>query len=360
MVSAPRVRIEPLALVLAPRPARPYSERKDGNLTPKIVVANWIHPEVMEVLRPHGNVEVNLEREPWPRDELIRRCQGATALMSFMTEWVDEPFLAACPDLRMIACALKGYDNYDIEACRRRRVCLSIVPDLLTDPTAELTVGLMIALGRRILAADRFLRSGAFHGWKPHFYGTGLAGSLVGILGMGAVGKAVATRLQGFGCRICYHDAKPPTETMDALPSARPMPLGELLAAADYVVVCLPIAPGTVHLITAEALARMKSGALLVNTGRGSVVDEEAVAAALAAGHLGGYAADVFEMEDWARPDRRHDIPPGLLAQADRTILTAHIGSAVDVVRREIAMEAARNIVQFLSGQRPQGALVAA
>ena len=325
---------------------------------PGIVVANWVHSEIIGYLGEHGWVDANLSREPWSRQQLIEHCQGAVALMGFMTEHVDDAFLEACPSLRMIACALKGYDNYDVDACRKRGVAISFVPDLLTNPTAELTVGLMIALGRNVVASDRFVRTGAFAGWRPTFYGAGLDGSTVGIVGMGAVGRAIAARLQGFGCRILYHDAKPKLDDMDPRWNAQPVTLQKLLADSDYVVVVLPLASGAEHFLDRSAIASMKPGALLINTGRGSVVDEEAVADALGAGHLGGYAADVFEMEDWARANRPRAIPARLLAAADRTLLTSHIGSAVDRVRFEIAREAALNIVQFLAGTRPRGALL--
>jgi phosphonate dehydrogenase len=325
----------------------------------KIVVANWVEPDVLDLLSVHGRVEANTTFEPWTSEELIRRCRDAAALLSFMTESVDEAFLSACPNLKMVSCALKGYDSYDIDACRRRGVTLSIVPDLLIDPTAELTVGLMIALGRKILSADRYVRGGAFAGWRPTFYGTGLAGSVVGLIGMGALGRAVAARLAGFGCSMIYFSKNtlPPEE--EAYLGARKVELNELLSRSDYVTVVLPLTPGTVRLVDAAAIARMKPGALLVNTGRGSVVDEEAVAEAIASDHLGGYAADVFAMEDWALRDRPSAIPPRLLDAGDRTTLTPHIGSAVAKVRHEIAMEAAHNIIDFLEGRPPRGVLTA-
>src|SRR5688572_435817 len=168
-------------------------------MSPKIVVANWVHEEVLDLLSRVGSIEANTSREPWTKEELASRCEGATALMAFMTESVDAAFLDACPSIRMIACALKGYDNFDLAACEERGVTVSIVPDLLTAPTAELTVGLMIALGRQIVVSDKFVRSGTFNGWRASFYGTGLDKSRVGIAGMGAVGRAVAARLTGFG-----------------------------------------------------------------------------------------------------------------------------------------------------------------
>lgn len=326
-------------------------------LPPKVVVTNWVHPEVLELLSRHAVVEPNLTRVPWSRERVIEACADATVLMAFMSDQVDEEFLAACPSLRMIGCALKGYDNFDIEACRNVGVTVSIVPDLLTDPTAELAVCLLIALCRNVLPSDVFVRSGRFQGWSPQFYGTGLMDSLVGIIGMGAVGMAVAKRLRPFGCDMVYADPCGLSQREEAMLGVRRDELHELARSCDCVMVCAPLAPDTKHMINAEFMARMKTNALLVNVGRGSVVDEAAVAEALACGRLGGYAADVFEMEDWARKDRPPHIHPDLISDKHRTLLTSHIGSAVDSVRLEIALQAAQNIIQFLSGERPNNAI---
>jgi phosphonate dehydrogenase len=201
------------------------------------------------------------------------------------------------------------------------------------------------------------VRSGAFAGWRPGLYGAGLDGAAVGIVGMGKVGRAIARRLAGFGSVLAYSDPAPlPAGDEGALGLTR-RSLEALLANSDAVVVAAPLAAGTLHLIDAAALARMKPGAFLVNVGRGSVVDEAAVADALESDRLAGYAADVFEFEDWARPDRPRAIEPRLLAQPSRTLFTAHQGSAVDAVRRDIAMAAARAVVQALNGEVPDGAL---
>ena len=186
-------------------------------------------------------------------------------------------------------------------------------------------------------------------------YGSGLAGSTVGIVGMGAVGRAVAQRLRGFDLRLLYCDRRPLAE--DAALGLEACGFEALLAESDFVVLALPLSPDSVDIVDAASLARMKRGSYLINPARGSLVDEEAVADALAAGQLAGYAADVFEMEDWARPDRRRSIPKRLLDDRERTLLTPHLGSAVDDIRRRITMEAAQNIVQVLNGQRPSGAI---
>jgi phosphonate dehydrogenase len=209
---------------------------------------------------------------------------------------------------------------------------------------------------RRVAEADREMRLGTFAGWRPRLYGAGLDGATAGIVGMGQVGRAVAARLRGFGTRIVYCDPRPVSPA--ALAGAEMTRLGwfSLREVSDVVVLALPLTGDTRHLLGAEALATMRPGAFLVNVGRGSVVDEDAVAGALASGQLAGYAADVFAMEDWALPGRPRRIPPGLLAHP-RTLFTPHLGSAVDGVRRQLSREAARQVHQVLRGQRPDHAV---
>lgn len=324
---------------------------------PKIVVTQLIHDEVAEVLRPFGRVVANETPEPWPAERLKAEIRDAAAVMAFMPDRVDEEFLRAAPDLRIVAGALKGYDNFDADACTRAGVWLTIVGDLLTAPTAELTVGLMIGLGRNMLAGDRYIRSGRFEGWRPHLYGTGLKGAKVGLLGLGAVGRAVAECLSGFGPEIAYWDAAEVDPAEERRLRVRRTSLEYAVADADFVVSALPLNPGTHHLIGRALIARMKKGALLVNPSRGSVVDEAAVADALDEGRLAGYAADVFEMEDWARPDRPRTIEPRLLAEGASTLLTPHLGSAVRDVRLAIELEAAANIADVMQGRPPRGAV---
>ena len=273
--------------------------------------------------------------------------RDAEALMVFMSDSLSEEFLLACPKLQIVAAALKGCDNFDVEACTRLGIWFTIVPDLLTEPTAELALALMLGLSRNVLAGDRLIRSGGFQGWRPTLYGTGLAGSTVGLIGFGAVGRALARVLQGFSCKVQYHDTSVSGST----------PLETVLASSDSVLPLLPLTPQTFHLLGREALSRMKRGSYLINVSRGSIVDEEAVADAIESGHLAGYAADTFEMEDWARGDRPREISPRLVQLNDRTLFTPHLGSAVAAARREIERSAANNILQALRGERPSGAI---
>jgi len=301
----------------------------------KIVITQRVFSETIHLLSPHADVMVG----PPSRD--------AVALMVFMPDSLDEAFLRECPNLKIVAGALKGYDNFDVEACTRLGIWFTIVPDLLTEPTAELALALMLGLARNVLPGDQLIRSGSFQGWRPVLYGTGLAGGTVGIIGFGAVGRALARMLQGFSCRIQYCDPSAEGST----------PLDVLLASSDFVLPLLPLTPHTFHMLGRDALAGMQRGAYLINVSRGSVVDEEAVADAIESGHLAGFAADTFEMEDWARRDRPREIHPRLLRLTDSTLFTPHLGSAVASARREIERAAANNILQALRGEHPSGAI---
>ena len=321
----------------------------------KIVVTNRVFPETRALLEAHAQLVVNQDETPWSPERLREHCRDAFGLMAFMTDSIDADFLAACPQLRVIGAALKGYDNIDVEACTRAGVTVTIVPDLLTVPTAELAIGLMLSLGRNILGGDTAIRKGGFAGWRPTLYGAGLDGATVGILGFGLVGQAIAERLVPFRCRILASDAA--TQSPGDTPHIAFADMESVIAEADWLVLALPLTDATQHIIGRAAIARMKPGSRIVNPARGSLVDEAAIADALETGHLAGYAADVFECEDWARDGRPGEIEPRLLGNAARTVLTPHIGSAVVDVRRNIELSAARGIVDVLAGRAPAHAV---
>lgn len=318
---------------------------------PKILVTQRIHEDVQRRLSAHGELDMNTSAEPWPASEVIRRAAQATAIMGFMTDQVDHDLLRAAPELEIVACALKGFDNFDVQACTQAGVWLSIVPDLLTEPTAELAVGLAITLARHVRQGDAYVRSGDFAGWRTHFYGTGLHGSVAAVVGLGQVGRAIVQRLSGFGCtRILGVDpeAAPAGVEMVALETAA--------RQADFLFVAAPLTATTRHLVGDPQFEQARAGQLVINIGRGSVVDEAAVLRALKAGRLGGYAADVFACEDWQLDDRPRHISPELLAQ-ENTVFTPHIGSAVHRVRIAIEQSAADNIIAVLQGGTPPDAI---
>ena len=199
---------------------------------PKVVVTQRVMPETHEQLAGHVQVVGNTTDEPWSEQQVAEAAAGADALMAFMTDRVDTTMLAACPRLRVIAGALKGFDNIDVDLCAQYGVWVTAVPDLLTVPSAELAIGLAIGLARHIRAGDAFVRTSGFKGWGPRLYGTGLAGATIGMIGMGAIGQAIATRLLAFDVDLVYFD--PRSYKLDApiaaSLSAKNMP--ELLAAS--------------------------------------------------------------------------------------------------------------------------------
>jgi phosphonate dehydrogenase len=321
----------------------------------RVVVTHWVHADVTarlaEFCRP---VTPSREQEVWPRAEVLARARDADGLVACMADRVDAELLAACPRLRVVSGVFKGYDTIDLAACVRRGVQVTVLPELLTAPTAELVVGLMLALRRRLVEGDAWVRSGRHAGWRPRFYGSGLAGATVGIIGMGRIGRAVATRLLGFDATLVYSDPIPLPEPEARRLGARRVSLPELLAGSDVVVPLVPLTEDTRHLLNAEALGRMRPGACVVNASRGSLVDENAVAEALRDGRLGGYAADVFAFEDIGAAST--GVPPDLLTHS-RTVFTPHLGSAVDDVRREMGLVAAEQVRDALAGKHPEGAI---
>jgi phosphonate dehydrogenase len=325
-------------------------------MPPKIVITNRVHPDVIELLQARCRIEVNLEREPWTCEEIIERVRDAIGMMVFMTDCIDGDFLTRCPNLRIIASVLKGYDNFDVDACSQNGVWFTVVPNSLTAATAELTVGLMIGISRHLVEADAYVRR-SYEGWRPIFYGHGLEHSTVGILGMGAIGQAVAKRLRGFDCRTLYFDERQITAHEAISLGVRFAPFDELLKTADFLVIALPLTGRTQHIINADAISNMKQNCYIINSARGSIVSEEAVADGLASGKLAGYAADVFEMEDWARKDRPKAICPRLVEDARRTLLTPHVGSAESRARYVAEMEMALSVLDYLDGRTPRGAI---
>ena len=316
----------------------------------KVVVTARPFESTLKVLRGAAQeVVVNNQYDPFTPAELQRHLADADACLAFMTDKVDSSLLDSAPKLKLIACALKGFDNFDIDACSSRGVAVTAVPDLLTAPTAELAVALTLGLGRKVMSGDQLVRHGNFEGWRPQLYGLGLAGSTVGFLGFGAVGQATASRMAGFEvARMLYVD--PREDVTFSSNAERVSSVDELLHMSDILVCCAPLNPSTHHILNASRLERAKHGMLLVNISRGSCVDEKAVADALETGILGGYAADVFECEDWAINDRPNTVHPKLLANKN-TIFTPHLGSAVAGVREQIEHAAAFEIVRFTNGE---------
>src|SRR5580693_872920 len=316
---------------------------------PRIVVTHWGHPDMAGYLAGVIDAIIPSSEEGVLAPGLITDLAAdADGLIACMADRVDEAFLARCPRLRIIAATLKGYDNFDAAACARRGVWLTIVPDAIIPPTAELAAGLVIGIMRRVGEADRAIRASGYEGWRPRLYGSTLAGATAGIVGAGDLGQDIARLLRPFGARIAYSDPRPlPPDTERELAAVR-LSLDQLMSTSDVIIAAVPLTPSTRGLLGPGLLRLVRRGAFLVNVGRGSVVDEEAVADALDEHRLGGYAADVFAAEDWALPAHPTAISPRLLNHP-RTLFTPHLGSAVSDVRRLMSLTAARQVRQALS-----------
>jgi glyoxylate reductase len=279
------------------------------------------------------------------RETVLVIAPGAAAFVADPSVPVDRELLDACGDgLRVVANFAVGYDNVDVEACRERGVVVTNTPDVLTEATAELALALTLAAGRRMSDAERDLRAGVWRGWDPAAYrGIEIAGSTVGVVGMGRIGHRYARLAHGLGADIVYAgpSAKPEAEIeLDA----RRLEFDQLLEASDVVSLHAPATPETHHLIGGRELDLIGPAGVLVNTSRGSLVDSEAVAAALQSGSLGAAGLDVYEGEP--------NVPPGLL-EAPRCVLLPHIGSATGPSRDGMARAVAENVIAVLEGREP-------
>jgi len=309
-------------------------------------VTNRIPEPAAELLREAGTLRLDPREEALPRQDLLDLVAGADAALTLLRDRVDDEVLeAAGPQLRCVANVAVGYDNVDLEAAARRGVTVTNTPGVLDDATADLTFGLILAATRRLAEGDRLVRSGRDWSWGMHFMlGRGLQGKRLGIVGLGGIGRKVAERARAFGMEIAYHSRHRAPAEVEAALGARWQPLEELLATADVVSLHVPLTGETRHLIGSAELATMKPSAVLVNAARGPVVDERALAAALADGTIAAAGLDVYEHEP--------RVEPALLG-LDNVVLVPHLGSATVETRTAMAVLAARNAISVLSGQGP-------
>ena len=279
-------------------------------------------------------------------EELREACRGADALITMLSDRIDADFLAVCPSLRVVANYAVGYDNLDLAAAARAGVVLTNTPDVLTEATADIAFALLLGVARRVREGERLLRAGEFHGWRSDMLlGSDLHGRTFGLIDMGRIGAATARRARGFGMQIRYTNRKPVAPALAAELGAEFVSLDELLRTADVLSVHCPLTPETHHLLNAERLAQLKPSAILINTARGPVVDEAALADALARGALRGAGLDVYEHEPRVHP---------ALMDRDDVMLLPHLGSATTETRAVMAELALANCVAVLTGEPPK------
>ncbi len=279
------------------------------------------------------------------REDFLKRVSGADAIVADLRTRIDSEVLdSAGQQLKVVANYAVGFDNIDIEACRSRDIVVTNTPDVLTDATAELAMALGLAAGRHLVQSDSLVRSGKWHGWAPdQFLGLQLTNATIGIVGLGRIGTRFAELARGFTPNLIYTSQSEKPEEEDRLGLQR-RTLEELLSEADLVSLHVPLSKETYRIIDKEALKKMKPGAVLVNTGRGELIDSDALVEALQSGGLRAAGLDVYENEP--------DVPDGL-KKLENVVLASHIGSATEKARNEMAELAARNVVGALNGSGP-------
>jgi glyoxylate reductase len=276
------------------------------------------------------------------RDELLARVAGKDALICLLTDRVDAAVLDAGRDLRIVANIAVGYNNIDVDACRARGIVVTNTPDVLTNACADFTWSLILGITRRLGEAERQLRRGEWKGWAlDHMLGTELQGKRLGVIGVGRIGRAVIDKAPAFGMQVAYSSRRP---AADMPGGAEYMPLDVLLASSDVVSLHCPLTPETHHLIDQKALTKMKRTAYLINTSRGPVVDEAALAWALSQRLIAGAALDVYENEP--------EVHPALLP-LENVMLIPHIASATTETRTAMANLAVSNVLAVLNGDPP-------
>lgn len=320
------------------------------NSRPRVYVTRPIISGPLDRLREIAEVEVNPDDAPLARAELLSAVQGVDAILCHLTETIDEQLLeAAGPALKIVANYAVGYNNIDIEACTRRGVYVSNTPGVLTECTADLAWALLMAVARRVVEGDRLVRSGGFTGWGPQMLlGQEVSGKTLGILGCGRIGQAVARRARGFGMQILYYQRTPLALELEQELAARYVELPELLANSEFVSLHCPLTAQTRHLIGVAELERLKPEAILVNTARGPVVDEQALVDFLQEKKIAGAGLDVFEEEP--------RLAPGL-SELDNVVVLPHIGSATVETRRRMGEVAVANIRAAFTDRVPPEAL---
>lgn len=325
--------------------------RRTNAFRPRVFVAREIEPAPLRKLARDAEIDLWTAAMPPAAAELRRRLRDADAALTMLTERIDANTIAHAPRLRVISNLAVGVDNIDLDAATRAGIAVGHTPGILTETTADLAWALLMATARRVTEGDRYVRAGKWRTWGPRtMLGTDVHGATLGIIGWGAIGQAVARRAAGFAMRVLYaaHRSRHPRKSAAAqvaVPAARRVTLERLLRESDFVSLHVPLTDETRAMINSRSLRRMKPGAILINTARGAVVDQRALAAALRSGHLAGAGLDVTDPEPIGRRDP--------ILRLDNVIITPHIGSASRATRERMGELAVGNILAVLAGRNP-------
>ncbi|MEJ5229956.1 MAG: glyoxylate reductase [Pseudothermotoga sp.] len=313
---------------------------------PRVFVTRQIPEDGLKLLREHCEIEVSDYDGVIPRDLLLKKVKGVDGILSLLTDLIDKEVMdSAGPQLKVVSNYAVGYNNIDVEEATRRGIMVTNTPGVLTETTADLAWALMMAIARRIVEGDKFVRAGKFRGWEPMLLlGTDLYGATLGIVGFGRIGQAMARRAIGFNMKVLYYDGNRVSEELEKELKATFVNLETLLRESDFITLHVPLTKETHHLIGEKELRMMKKESYLINTARGPVIDEKALAKALKENWIRGAALDVFENEPQVEPE---------LLELDNVVLAPHLGSASYATRTRMSVMAAENLIKALSGETP-------
>jgi glyoxylate reductase len=313
---------------------------------PKVYVTRELPERGLKIIMERFDAEVWPEYAPPPKKTIIEKAKDVDALATLLSDKIDAEVFDAAPKLKMIAQLAVGFDNVDVQEATKRGIYVSNTPEVLTDTTADFAWTLLMALARRVVEADKYVRMGKWKvGWHPAMLqGRDVYGATMGIVGAGRIGYAVAKRATGFSMKILFYDVIPRPE-MEKDFGAKKVDLNELLKQSDFVSVHVPLMKETHHLINAEKLRLMKKTAYLINNSRGPVVDEKALYEALNAGRIAGAGLDVFEQEPTSLANP--------LLKLDNVVVAPHISSASYETRSKMAEMVADNLIAFFEGKKP-------
>jgi glyoxylate reductase len=314
---------------------------------PLVIVTRKLPDAIETRMRELFDARLNLDDTPMTKAQLIEAMGAAEVLVPTVTDRIDSSILTRSgPNLKLIANFGAGVDNIDIATARDRGITVTNTPGVLSEDTADMTMALILAVPRRLVEGSNTLHGGAFKGWSPTWMlGNRIYGKRLGIIGMGRIGQAVARRAKAFGLQIHYHNRKPVAKPAEEeLEATYWESLDQMLARMDIVSVNCPHTPATYHLLSARRLKLMKPSAFVVNTARGEVIDENALARMLEAGELAGAGLDVFEHEPAVNPK---------LMKLKNVVLLPHMGSATIEGRIDMGEKVIINIKTFADGHRP-------
>jgi len=310
----------------------------------KIFVTRRIPEPGLKLLEKHHDMEVNPHDRVLTKEEIIKGVKGKDGLLCLLTDPIDADVINSEPKLKMISSYAVGYNNIDIKAATKRGIPVSNTPGVLTDATSDMTWALLFSVARRIVEADKFTRAGKFKGWAPMLmHGQDVTNRTLGVVGAGRIGTAFALKSKGFNMNVLYVDEKK-NETLEKEVNAKKVTFDELLKKSDFISLHVPLMPSTHHLIGEKELKMMKKNAVLINTSRGPVVDEQALVFALKEKQIFGAGLDVYEHE----PEITEE-----LKKLDNAVLQPHAASATIESRTKMAIMAAENMVAGLKGEIP-------